>query len=236
MFKWQITTPKGIKEVKTPQGRHEVSYDTWVNAYKYIQLAQEADNLYQDGQYYEASEKAIESICRIMCALSEGLEYQDLIMVNHDKINNIFITLFAWLQNEQPKKEFIINGNRYSMPSFINDSAFEFMDTLQMLQQIDGASEADKGLIIAAIYLRDHVYVDDLQEIEARKEYFKKHAKMDLFYSCAFFLRSSIMRLGRSSLQLSKLPELELLTSNLAHWVSILYLQALQKHKYSPIR
>lgn len=219
---------------KVPEGRHEVSYNKWMKAYPYIKLAEEAQQALDLGDNLLATQKSIESMTHTICELSEGIRYDQLIKIKMDKINNLFLTSFNWLGSERPKKEFTINGKRFIIPEFINASAGDFMDCTALIQVLnDNVADEEKGLIIGAVYMRDGQYIQDLQGINKRKEFLKKHAKMDFFFSCSFFLLNSLQTLGLlSSLHLTHRKELELLISSLNEWVTILYLQASQKRAY----
>jgi hypothetical protein len=226
----------GIEKVKfkVPEGRHEVSYDKWMNAYPYIKLAEEAQQALDLGDNLTATQKSIESMTHVICELSEGIRYDQLIKIKMDKINNLFLTAFNWLGNERPKKEFNINGKKFIIPEFINASAGDFMDCTALIQVLnENVAEEEKGLIIGAVYMRDGQYIQDLQSINERKEFLKKYAKMDFFFSCSFFLLNSLQVLGiHSSLHLTHREELQKLISSLNEWATILYLQASQKQVY----
>ena len=225
---------KEIKTLKTPQGRHEVSYYQWQKAYEYLLLSQEAKQDFDDGKYEEATKKSIESISRVIAALSTGVTYKELLRIEWDKINNIFLLDFEWLSYEEPKKEFKIKGRKFTIPNFDNGTAGDYMDVMDLLKATkESGNDIDMGLTIAAVYLKeDKEYNQDIDAINERKEFFKKYAKIDLFYSVAFFLTSSLNKLKIDIRQHSEvLEELERLTSSLNGWASILYLQASQKAK-----
>lgn len=229
----EITTPQGIKKARIPQGRHEVTYDQWNKAYPYIQLIDEANKDYEAEDYDTAALKSIQAICHIISELSEGVNYPDIVNIQHNKVLNIFLTQFAWLGNEVPKQNFVIDGQRFSVPKFIDESAMQFIDTMGLIQASAEDGDHDKGLLIAAIYVRNHLYTSSLEDIESRKEFFKKHAKMDLFYSCAFFLRSSMNNYKLHTPQPLLEEAVVRLTSDLGSWVTSLYSQALWRAKYS---
>jgi hypothetical protein len=225
---------KEIKTLKTPQGRHEVSYYQWAKAYEYILLSQEAKQDFEDGKFEEATKKSIESITRVIAALGTGATYKDLLRIEWDKINNIFLLDFEWLSNEEPKREFKIKGRKFTIPNFDNSTAGDYMDVMDILRAAkDNSNDIDMGLTIASVYLKDDKeYKQDVDAINERKEFLKKYAKIDLFYSVAFFLTNSLVNLKIDIQQHSQIVmELAKLTSSLNGWASILYLQACQKAK-----
>ena len=219
-----------------PEGRHEVSYDQWKDAYQYIEMAKESKEAFDNEQFVEATKKSIESLTRLMTALCEGVTYEQLRNVPYNKLNNIFIIEFGWLSKEKPKKKFKINGRAFEIPDFSKKTAGDFMDVMDLITQInDKKDDAELGLIIAAIYLREGEYEQDIDKINERKEFLKRYAKMDVLYSAGFFFSSSLQNLDKSIPQhLASQVEKELLriTSFLAGWVTILYLQASQKVEY----
>jgi hypothetical protein len=224
---------KFSKYVSLPTGRHEVTIEQWAKAYEYIELAEKANNLLNEGKFEESQKLAVESMCGTMSALSEGLEMDDLLRMDVDKANNLFLTQFDWLQNEKPKQKFKINGKNFEMPNFGERTCGDFVDTMSLLSVYEQYKDADKGIVVAAIYMREGEYYQDLQEIEERIEFLKKYGRMDLFYSCAFFLLSSMRNHKINTEQHSILKaELEKLMSTLSAWVSTLYLQTLQNQTY----
>jgi len=237
MKKYTLTNNgKEILVLKVPEGRHEVSYDQWCEAYKYLDLAQESKKDFDDGNIFEATQKSIESISRLVSSLSTGVTYEQLIKVPYSKINNIFILDFGWLSSEMPKKSFKVKGKTFKIPNFSEKSAGDFMDVMDLIKQInDLKNDADLGLTIAAIYFREGDYKQDVEAINERKEHLKKYAAMDVLFSAGFFFSNSLMSLEKSMLQhleLEVMEELEKLTSSLSGWGTILYLQALQKAEY----
>jgi hypothetical protein len=224
---------KFSKYVSLPTGRHEVTIEQWAKAYEYIELAEKANNLLNEGKFEESQKLAVESMCGTMSALSEGLEMDDLLRMDVDKANNLFLTQFDWLQNEKPKQKFKINGKNFEMPNFGERTCGDFVDTMSLLSVYEQYKDADKGIVVAAIYMREGEYYQDLQEIEERIEFLKKYGRMDLFYSCSFFLLSSMMNHKINTERHSILKaELEKLMSTLSAWVSTLYLQTLQNQTY----
>ena len=219
-----------------PEGRHEVSYDQWKDAYQYIEMAQEAKDDFDNNLLIDATKKSVESITRLMSCLCSGVEFEELRNVPYDKLNNIFILEFGWLSKEDPKKKFNINGRTFEMPDFSKKSAGDFMDVMDLIGQVnDKKDDAELGLIIAAIYLREGDYKQDIDKINERKEFLKRYAKMDVLYSAGFFLTNSLNNLDKSTLQLlahQVEKELVRITSSLHAWATILYLQASQKVEY----
>ena len=125
-----------IKTLKTPQGRHEVSYYQWNKAYEYIKLSQEAKQDFDAGNYEVATKKSIESISRVIASLSTGVSYKDLLKIDWEKINNIFLLDFEWLSYEEPKKKFKIKGRKFSIPDFGNGTAGDYMDAMDLLRAL----------------------------------------------------------------------------------------------------
>lgn len=213
------------KEFHLPTGRHEVTITQWREAYKYLQLADDAREAEDEGKFEEAQSKIIQSIVGTIASLSHGITYDELMQVNYTKLNNLFLTQFAWLQNEQPKKEFKIKGKRFVMPNFMKTSAGDFQDCMDLLKMLKEEEEPDKGLVIAAIYMRNGEYYQDLEEIKARIEFLREHGRMDLFYACSFFFLNSLRAFKITSLQPLAVAEMEKLTQPLNAWASMLYLR-----------
>ena len=224
---------KSKKDVKIPSGRYDVNIEQWNKAQEHLNTALKANNLFEEGKLEESQKLAVESMCGTMSELSIGLEMDDLLHMDMDKVNNLFMIQFAWLQNETPKRKFKIKGKKFEIPNFGERSCGDFVDTMSLLSIYEDYQDADKGIIIAAIYMREGEYYQDLQEIEERIEFLKKYGRMDLFYSCAFFLLSS-MRNHKINMQphLQLKAEMEKLTSTLNAWASTLYLQTLQNQTY----
>ena len=224
---------KSKKDVKLPSGRYDVNIEQWSKAQEHLNTALKANDLLEEGKLEESQKLAVESMCGTMSALSIGLEMDDLMRMDMDKVNNLFMMQFAWLQNETPKRKFKIKGKKFEIPNFGERSCGDFVDTMSLLSIYEDYQDADKGIIIAAIYMREGEYYQDLQEIEERIEFLKKYGRMDLFYSCAFFLLNSTRNHKINMQPHSQLKvEMEKLTSTLNAWASTLYLQTLQNHKY----
>ena len=234
MRKYKITE-QGIGKLtlNVPEGRHEVTYDQWKDGYEYIKLAQSAKDDFDEGLYLEATKKSVESITHLMAHLCTGATYEQLKLVPYEKLNEIFILEFSWLSKEQPKKEFKIKERTFTMPEFLNKTAGDFMDVMDLIGQLnDKQDDAELGLTIAAIYMREGDYKQDLDKINERKDFLRKYAKMDVLYSAGFFLTNSLNNLDKSTLQLlahQVEKELVRITSSLHAWATILYLQASQK-------
>lgn len=227
MNRYSLTIDGHAKTFYLPTGRHEITIDKWRKAYKYMEMSDKAQYLLDEGKVLESQAMAIESICGTMCELSDGLEYRDLILAPWDKIYNLSLIAFDWIQKEKPKTEFKINGRRFIVPDFHRRSAGDFQDVTQMLQVMERENEADKGALIAAVYMRDGEYYQDLQEIQDRVEFVKKHAKMDLFYACSFFLLNSMRHFKVITQQhLEEVREMERLTSTSLNLATTLYFQA----------
>jgi len=222
------------KEVLTPTGRHEVTIEQWDKAYKWLDLAAEANQDFEDGNTDEAQRKIVASICGTIEALSIGITYDELIQIKWDKVNKLFMIAFSWLQEEEPKKEFKIKGKKFYVPDFMRGTAGDFMDVMSLLSALKENEEHEKGLLIAAIYMRDGEYYQDLEEINARVEFLREHGRMDLFYSCAFFLLNSLKIFNQITPQpLVLLEEMAKLTSTLNSWGSTLYLHTRQNRESS---
>ena len=237
MNNFTLTTPQGNKKIKIPQGRHEVSYSQWMEAYKYIMLGEEAQQDLDNNEHAKASRKAIESMARIVSALSNA-EYKDVINLTPDKLNNLFLLYFDWLNKELPKKEHKIKNRIFVIPDFTKGSAGDFMDSMDLLGMVeDSKNDIELGLTIASVYLKEKKdkgeYKQDLEEIEKTKQFIKDNAKMDVLYSCAFFFLNfskDLKPLIQQPLEVRE--ELEKLISNLNGWVTILYSQVSQKVDY----
>lgn len=213
-----------------PDGRHEVTLDQWNAAYPYLKDTQKAAQLNEDGDIVNAQIMLVKSMCGTMAALSENLEYEDLININFDKLNNLFLMQFSWLTNEKPKKEFNVKGRKFNIPNFETGSAGDFMDVMSLISALGDNEDADKGLAIAAIYMREGDYDQDIDKIMERKEFLKEHARMDLFYSAAFFLRNSLKAHKENIIApLTLVWEIEKLASVLNGWGTILYSHMLLK-------
>jgi len=202
------------KEFRVPTGRHEVNYDQWKEAYTYFVMAEDARSSMEDGDVEGATKSAIESICRTIEALSDGITYEELIQVNWSKLENLFLIAFGWIQDEEPKTKFKINGKKFSIPDFMRGTAGDFMDVMSLLSSMKDIDESNKGIVVAAVYMREGEYYQDLQEIEERIEFLKKYGRMDLFYSISFFLLSSLRSFSLDTPQhLPLVEELESLIS-----------------------
>ena len=202
------------KEFRVPTGRHEVTYEQWKEAYTYFVMAEDARSSMEDGDVEGATKSAIESICRTIEALSDGITYDELIQVNWAKLENLFLIAFGWIQDEEPKTKFKINGKKFSIPDFMRGTAGDFMDVMSLLSSMKDIDESNKGIVVAAVYMREGEYYQDLQEIEERIEFLKKYGRMDLFYSISFFLLSSLRSFSLDTPQhLPLVEELESLIS-----------------------
>jgi hypothetical protein len=234
MNEYRITANgKEKKIVKLPTGRHEVTLEQWNDAYKYVELAVEANRLFEEGKLEESQAKVIESMCGTIASLGEGITYDELLNVEFNKINNLFLIQFGWLSEEKPKRNFKIKGKKFSVPKFEQGSCGDFMDVMSLLAMHEEYNDAEKGLLIAAVYMRNGEYYQDLEEINQRIEFLKKYGRMDLFYSCAFFLFSSLKSYKIDTRRHSAVvKELENLTSTLVSWATILYSQTLQNAEY----
>jgi hypothetical protein len=227
MIQLSLNTGKETIKWTAPQGRHEVSYDKWNEAYQHIKIADEARELLEEGNSEKATLKAIESICKTIASLSDGITYEQLMKCKWDEINNLFLVCFKWIQQERPKKDFIVDGIRLVVPDFSQATAGQFMDVMQMMEQLkEEDNDIDKGIAIAAVYCRQTPYFQDMNTLSERKEWFKKHANCDLFYSCAFFLRSFYLNCPTYSPPSLVAEAVDRLTSTLNVWVTIHYLQA----------
>ena len=233
MNEYRITANGNEKKiVKLPSGRHDVTIEQWNNAYKYIELAMEANRLFEEGQVEKSQAKVIESMCGTIAALGVGITFDELMSVDYNKINNLFLVQFGWLSEEKPKREFKIKGKKFTVPKFEQGSCGDFMDVMSLLAMHEEYNDAEKGLLIAAVYMRDGEYYQDLEEINQRIEFLKQYGRMDLFYSCAFFLSSSL-KSYKIDIQrhLAVVEEMEKLTSTLVSWATILYSQTLQSQE-----
>jgi len=204
------------KEFRVPTGRHEVTYEQWKEAYTYFVMAEDARSSMEDGDVEGATKSAIESICRTIEALSDGITYDELMQVNWSKLENLFLIAFGWIQDEEPKTKFKINGKKFSIPDFMRGTAGDFMDVMSLLSSMKDIDESNKGIVVAAVYMREGEYYQDLQEIEERIEFLKKYGRMDLFYSISFFLLSSLRSFSLDTPQ--HLPLVEELESLISLW------------------
>jgi hypothetical protein len=153
--------------------------------------------------------------------------------VEYNKINNLFLIQFGWLSEEKPKRNFKIKGKKFTVPNYEQGTCGDFMDVMSLLAMHEEYNDAEKGLLIAAVYMRNGEYYQDLEEINQRIEFLKKYGKMDLFYSCAFFLFSSLKSYKIDTQRHSAVvKELEKQTSTLVSWGTILYSQTLQSQEY----
>ena len=169
---------KSKKDVKIPSGRYDVSIEQWSKAQEHLNTALKANDLLEEGKLEESQKLAVESMCGTMSALSIGLDMDDLLRMDMDKVNNLFMMQFAWLQNETPKRKFKIKGKKFEIPNFGERSCGDFVDTMSLLSIYEDYQDADKGIIIAAIYMREGEYYQDLQEIEERIEFLKKYGRI----------------------------------------------------------
>jgi len=204
------------KEFRVPTGRHEVTYEQWKEAYTYFVMAEDARSSMEDGDVEGATKSAIESICRTIEALSDGITYDELMQVNWSKLETLFLIAFGWIQDEEPKTKFKINGKKFSIPDFMRGTAGDFMDVMSLLSSMKDIDESNKGIVVAAVYMREGEYYQDLQEIEQRIEFLKKYGRMDLFYSISFFLLSSLRSFSLDTPQ--HLPLVEELESLISLW------------------
>jgi hypothetical protein len=226
---------KSTKTVLVPDGRHEVTIEKWNEAYKWMEQSAQAEQLFEDGDYEKSQMLLVESMCGTMEALSTNLLRSDLMQMDFDKVNNLFLMQFAWLTNESPKKNFKIKGKKFSVPNFKEGSIGDFYDAMSTMQKLKENEDADRGVVIAAVYMRQGEYYQDLQEIDDRIEFLKEHGRMDLFYSCAFFFLNSLKKhKGHISPPSHLVAELERLTSHLNGWATILYSQIRLKQGYLP--
>jgi hypothetical protein len=234
MNEYRITANGNEKKiVKLPSGRHDVTIEQWNNAYKYIELAMEANRLFEEGQVEKSQAKVIESMCGTIAALGAGITFEELMQVDYNKINNLFLIQFGWLSEEKPKRNFKIKGKKFTVPNYEQGTCGDFMDVMSLLAMHEEYNDGEKGLLIAAVYMRNGEYYQDLEEINQRIEFLKKYGRMDLFYSCAFFLFSSLKSYKIDTRRHSAVvKELENLTSTLVSWGTILYSQTLQSQEY----
>lgn len=217
----------GIK-FKAPESRSEITYQQWSKAYPYIKQVYEAQELIDGSDYLKATSMTIDAICGMISELSIGVKKEDLLNCDWSKVNKIFASVFSFIQNEPPKTEFKVNGKNLKVPDFNITTGLQLMDATAYLQQIKENSDEEKGLVIATIYSSEK-YTQDLQEYEKRKEWLKKYAKMDLFYSCAFFLRNSIKILKLSTLPPLVETEVEKLTKDIVGLATTQYLLLSQR-------
>jgi len=223
------------KEFKVPQSRSEVSYSQWKEAYKHINLADEAREAYEAGNDEKATILVIEHLASIVSSLSIGVTKEDLLQVKYEQLVNLHILHFKWISDEEPKTKFIIKGKKFDVPDFGKMSALQLMDCMALIQQMKEDDEVDKGVVIASIYCREQ-YTQDFEDLQAKQQFLKDNANLDLFYSCSFFLQSGLAHLPSYTLHHLLAEAVEMLTSNLNDWGSILYLQVLQKQPYSVIQ
>ena len=119
---------KSKKDVKLPSGRYDVNIEQWSKAQEHLNTALKANDLLEEGKLEESQKLAVESMCGTMSALSIGLEMDDLMRMDMDKVNNLFMMQFAWLQNETPKRKFKIKGKKFEIPNFGERSCGDFVD------------------------------------------------------------------------------------------------------------
>jgi hypothetical protein len=126
-----------------------------------------------------------------------------------------------------------LTARKFSVPNYEQGTCGDFMDVMSLLAMHEEYNDGEKGLLIAAVYMRNGEYYQDLEEINQRIDFLKKYGKMDLFYSCAFFLFSSLKSYKIDTQRHSAVvKELERLTSTLVSWGTILYSQTLQSQEY----
>ena len=221
---------KEVYKFKTPTGRHEVTYAQWNSVFEYLK----AKDKLEDADEVTTIRVGLESMCRIIAGLSQGVTYEDLLKVDAQKITIIYISDFSWLSDELPKTKFTVNGKKIVVPNFSKGTAGDYMDAMDLLNQIkDNSNDAEVGLLIAAIYTRDGEYIQDIEAIEKRKEWLRDHARMDLFFSVGFFLLSFLMKIRNDiPLHTELLRELEKLTSTCNDLDIMRYLHQLQKVEY----
>lgn len=221
------------KKFALPEGRHEISYGQWTNCFEQLPLIQQAQDLSDAGKMEEAEKLAIEYSAKIISYLSDA-DYEDVLKVHPNQLANLFNIFLTWMQDTtDPKQRFKIRNRYFEVPVFGKATAGEYMDVMSLLGQIKRDDDIDRGLVIASIYCRekDKGYTQNLEEIEERKQFFKQYAKVDLFYSCAFFLRNSLRMLKKYTLQPLDKKEVEKLTSTLSVWDTIHCLLLLQKQE-----
>jgi hypothetical protein len=188
MNEYRITANGNEKKiVKLPSGRHDVTIEQWNNAYKYIELAMEANRLFEEGQVEKSQAKVIESMCGTIAALGAGITFEELMQVEYNKINNLFLIQFGWLSEEKPKRNFKIKGKKFSVPNYEQGTCGDFMDVMSLLAMHEEYNDAEKGLLIAAVYMRNGEYYQDLEEINQRIEFLKKYGKNGLILFVRFF-------------------------------------------------
>jgi hypothetical protein len=200
-----------------PEGRHEVTLEQWNKCFAHMPLIVEAKDKALSGDELGAEVQAVEYSARIISILS-GAKYEDILNINTKQLSNLFEIFLAWFNDTRPPKtNFTIKGRLFSVPDFSKQTAGEFMDCMSLLTQINSDNEIEKGLVIASIYCRENgAYVQDLEAIKERQEFFKKYARMDFYYSCSFFLQSSLRIYGRYTMQpLTVREALERVTSTL---------------------
>jgi hypothetical protein len=69
----------------------------------------------------------------------------DLLRMEMDKVNNLFMMQFSWLQNEVPKQKFKINGRKFEMPNFGERTCGDFVDTMSLLSVYENTRMQTKG-------------------------------------------------------------------------------------------
>ena len=79
------------KTVKFPEGRHEVDYKKWSDAYVWINKAKEVQEEGEEGNKIIASKKAFDYIIRIMSILSDKITYAELVDAPALSIQNIWL-------------------------------------------------------------------------------------------------------------------------------------------------
>lgn len=229
---YTLKTDKEIIKFKVPIGMKDITYKQWDDTYKYMELAYQAEADFDKGDYDESLKKSVESICRTIAGLSEGITYEQLLNANMDKVMNLFKIDFDFLQREPIKKKFKIKGREIKLYDFNKRSAGDFMDAATLLQMAK-EHDADIGLMIAAVYMDSKEYKQDEQQIKDNIAFLKEHGRMDLFRSASFFLLNFIRNLSELTQQhLGAVAEMERRTSILNVWAITLYSQALQKLKY----
>lgn len=216
------------KEFRCPEKRSEITYEQWAKAYEHLKKVEEGQDLLEKGNYIDSSKITIRGICGMIAELSEGITEQELLMCDWDKVNKIFASVFSFIQNEPPKNKFEVGGKTLTIPDFNLTTGLQLMDCTAYLQQITESGDHEKGLIIASVYTTEK-YTQDLKAFEDRKEWIRKHGRMDLFYSASFFLLNSIKRLKLFTLPHSIQEEVEVLTKDLVGLATIQYLLVSQK-------
>jgi hypothetical protein len=107
MNEYRITANGNEKKiVKLPSGRHDVTIEQWNNAYKYIELAMEANRLFEEGQVEKSQAKVIESMCGTIAALGAGITFEELMQVDYNKINNLVPHSVRVVKRRKAKAQF----------------------------------------------------------------------------------------------------------------------------------